>query len=212
MAIAAGDLLVTKVYCTAGDQTAINVRFWDVSAVTMAITDQQATDAISDKMGTLMKPMMGTAGNYYGCSLYTRVVNSRAPIALLGNSTVNSGTGSTASDVLPRQVSGIVAFKGSLLGHSVKGRAFIPFPPEVNNNANGHPDATYTGLLAALGTMYQGPTTFTHLISGATITLRGKLVPLSGTGDVAITIVTPRAKWATQRRRGDFGKVNAPPF
>ena len=86
----------------------------------------------------------------------------------------------------------------------------MPFPSPAANETNGTPTAGYISLLAnyAAGmrsnfNIIDGPVTATYnmcLYAG------GVATPLF------VTSSRQRDAWATQRRRGDFGKVNGLPF
>lgn len=118
----------------------------------------------------------------------------------------SAAAGTDATDRLPKQVSGLLTKNTAFGGPRYRGRLYMPFPSEGFNDVDGRPNGAYTGRLQTWGTQYfQGMT----VTSGADTS---SLVPIiyhrdTNTWDV-VTSVLVRGRWATQRRRGDFGRPN----
>ena len=137
------------------------------------------------------------------------------PLTVEAVSTFAGGAGNVAGDPLPFQVAGIATKKTNLPGKSFRGRVYLPFPSEASNDVDGNPTMGY-GTLAQT---FLAAVQLSYIISATPPAPPGdnaSFTPcvwsrklLQGTFTIAHAF---KDKWATQRRRGDFGKPNTPPF
>lgn len=126
-------------------------------------------------------------------------------------STTLANQGALAGDPLPKQVSGIITKRTGNPGSKGRGRCYIPFPTEGVNDATGVPTAAYTTLLSNLAAALQQ-----NLLIGLapnTTTLSPCVFRRSNPASSFLVLShQQRNRWATQRRRGDYGKSNVSPF
>jgi hypothetical protein len=128
----------------------------------------------------------------------------------VGNTTGN-GFGDNAGDALPRQTSGIISLVTALGGRKNRGRVYVPFPSETDNAIAGHPTAGYVTALGDLAAILTGP----YIGVGAGGNTNDLQPVILHRVDGSVTPITghfERSFWATQRRRGDFGRPNTGPF
>lgn len=132
------------------------------------------------------------------------------PVGAKAISTSAQGPGVVAGDPLPKQTSGLIAKRTSLGGRRNRGRAYVAFPAEDDSTGNAQPSP---GYVAALGNLANQMAAVIVVADGpGSITLQpvvfSRTAPETAT---PITNCTPSDFWATQRRRGDFGRPNMPP-
>ena len=127
--------------------------------------------------------------------------------------------GTVGSSVVPKQVSGVISIYTPLAGQKNRGRVYFPFLPTTFADPAGRLSAAgYTAWNTNKSNFIPLATDITA--GPATVSLalvvrhgRGEIafpVP-AGTATTADTLITQRSL-GTQRRRGDYGRVNANPF
>lgn len=202
-----GDTWLLRVACITDDQAAINTYYLIVSGVVGGtVLDTDAAAAYNTLLAPLYKAVLSEEAEYYGVSL-GRVLP--APKTVPAKNISARGVGDVAGDMLPGQVSGIISFATAFAGRKFRGRVFIPFPSETDNAAH-IPVAGYGTRLQALATAMLAPLTVTAGASSATFT--PFLFHRNDGSSTKITTMLAKRLWATQRRRGDFGQRNPPPF
>lgn len=115
--------------------------------------------------------------------------------------------GAAVSTVISTQTSGICTLKTALAGRKYRGRFYMPFPVADNVDTDGSPNAGYVADLDTLAG---------DIVTDITIT------PAGGSSEISpviwhkatstftpVTGHTARKEWATQRRRGQFGRPNS---
>jgi hypothetical protein len=125
-----------------------------------------------------------------------------------------AGAGTGGTDALPRQVAGLTAWKTALAGRAFRGRTFWPFPSAAFDTGDGVPTAAavtaYTNLaVEALNFVTVGDVTNRSIIA---LVIRNKPVRGVPWTSTPVTVGTTFNKWATQRRRGTFGRANVSPI
>lgn len=207
--LADGDIIEVRHVSHYDDQVGLNRRYFEVSnSAGGGITDQEAAGGLDGIAAPLYKACMAAAATYRGVSVQ-RALPAPRTVAVV--STANAGAGLNAGDVLPKQVSGLISLRTDFAGRAFRGRAYIPFPSEASNAADSQPVAGYITVLDNLAAYLIGA----HIIAGgggASATLTGVLwrPPAGVTYTYAQAISSNR--WATQRRRGDYGAQNPLPF
>jgi len=191
------------------DQAGLMVHHYRCSASGGAgVTDQNAVDALSTIFAPLVKAMLSINAAYAGATLQIIRPNLRPTVY----STNSNGIGMVAGDPLPRQAAGLITLRTNEAGRKGRGRKYVPFPSE-GDNANGvGPAPAYMANAATLGAAFVAQRVITAMV-GDTATLVPVIYHRAnpiGSPDVSSYFV--RAKWATQRRRGSFGKPNQSPF
>lgn len=193
-----------------GFQVGLNVTHWRVSIIVGAQPGDPIIAAAFDAgFAGVYKTLMHAQATYYG----VRVQKIEPqPVLFPAVSANNSGIGTAGAAGLPSQNSGLVTFRTPYAGRSFRGRLYMPFPAEQDNvDATGRPTNGYITNLNALANFYRTP--LVAQLAGNSVTLelgvRGRSIP----SFIVVNAHVVRPFWATQRRRGDFGRPNViPPF
>ena len=208
MSLAAGDTVELRVFVVRGEQTAINVRHYQVGAVGGAgITEEQFAAHMAVLLAPRYKALIGTTAHFRGCGV--RKINP-LPVGLEKYSTASAGFGTVVGEAMAGQLCGLISLRTNFAGRSARGRIYVPFPTEGQSDTNGRPMGAYSALLGNLGD---------DLIVAQTVVSGANSATLHPTiwsrknrvGNVVLAHIEP-LKWATQRRRGDFGTPNASPI
>jgi len=204
------DILEYRVVSSQGDQMALNVRHLVVDVISGLPTTQQAVDALEAVISTPYKPLLSAQSTFRGVDL--RVVFPIPTVADIA--TFNQGIGGVVGEDLPKQAGGVISLRSATPGRTGRGRMYIPFPGEADNENPGRPIATYVTRLATLGTSVSAPLVVDDML-GNSATLSAVILngPPAAPGNFKrVTNTIARTFWGTQRRRGDFGAKNIPPF
>jgi hypothetical protein len=118
--------------------------------------------------------------------------------------------GTVSGNPLPKQVTGLLRLLTAAGGSAGKGRLYIPYPGDSNNGA-AVPDGTYQTNLATFASILTTPLSV-PAVGGGTASCNWAVFskafntynPINGTQVMPF--------WATQRKRGDFGKINVSPI
>lgn len=219
--MAVGDLYQARIWSFLGDQAAVCVRHYRISAQVGTTVNWGIflANVLDTTIVAAYKALLSSAATYRGVD--AQRVWPFPP--LVSESFVGSaGLGSVAGDALPTQVSGLIKFTTALAGRKYRGRLYMPFPGEIDSDVNGKPITTYVTRLSTLGGALLGNLSLTFAGDTATAVpiIPGKtLVPgsspkkfiLNGTY-TDITGRLSRLAWATQRKRGGFGQKNVVPI
>jgi len=208
-----GDLLQIRTVCYTPQQISMNVLHYEVAAVAgVPLTLSQIALLYETRVATLYKAMMPATARWRGCD----VRNLMLPMTLTFPSVSLDNTGTSGTQLVPTQSSYLIrnqaAFGGrKYIGHVYPGFVTLSF---VDNDGQltAPGQAALDLLLAGLGP--------TALLVGDTgqaslaLTIRHPNTP----GPIVAPVWTRVASMvsspliATQRRRGDYGARNSPPF
>lgn len=155
----------------------------------------------------ILQSLMATDVSILGCKV---AILDQIPYPLPGIATSTS-TGALVAPTLPGQASGIITKVTEFSGRKYRGRVYVPFPAPSQNDVDNTPTDNYVSNLLLLSQqLFAQPWTITD-DGGNMVTvlayLRQKLAPHNLT---PITGGNPRKEWATQKRRGDYGRTNSP--
>lgn len=198
------DSLRVSIFCRIQNQVAVNVRGYQLDAFAPVDVDgETVADAFYSHFSASYIAVMSSLADFYGVSVMFAANTVNPQVA---NSTIPPSDGLVDEDPLPTQTCGLISLTTGFTGRSNRGRIYLPFPAESNNNASGLPDDPYvTGLLAIrdklIETVTAGPSSFVPVL------LNAQNLP-----NRRITGGRVRNRWATQRRRGAFGSPNNVPF
>lgn len=205
-----GSILKADTVCTVPGQISVMTHKLQMTSITGAPTFT-STDFLAQydlDMATLLVPLLSAGATYYGTQV--SLMNPIGPAPRPDNTTINEAPGSGGAGLMPTQTSGLISWYSGQLGKVGQGRTYVPFPSPTQNEANGTPVAGYISLLAALGS---------HLRSNIVIApgvVIGTFEKCLYAGGIStpffVDYATPRDAWATQRRRGAYGKVNKNPW
>lgn len=203
-----GDYFRLRVVCYTSSQVGINTAHFRCTAETgVGSTDQQVADAFDAALAPRYKAAISGGARYRGCSVQ-RISPGipTVPAFAIGN----DGIGTVAGGMMGTQLSGLVSARTSLAGRRYRGRVYIPFPAEDSNAATGVPEAAYIVAIDDIGDELYS---VFPVVNGGNSTTndpvvwhRGLLLGTPITGWLA------RPSWATQRRRGAYGRQNTTPF
>lgn len=218
--IAVNQVIQIRIWTSTPDafnQAAVNTIYYQALSVgASGATDQDIVTQIDSEIATQYKAMMTGAGVYHG--VQGQLLGLVSPYsALFGMvfSNVNTGPGTVAGAILPTQVSGLISMGTPLAGRRHRGRIYIPFPGQADDSGQSTPTSGYVTKLNALRNL---------LFANQNISQGGRtaaLLPVimhskreDGTKEAPtiITSHTSSSLWATQRKRGDFGRPNKSPI
>lgn len=204
-----GDLLEGRLFCTAGDQTSVNVIHYEVISIQGGTVSQEAaTDDLATHFANSYKGALCAAATYNGAGLrrITPLIPTSETFSPNG-----AGPGNLIGTLMPRQVCGLITKRTATPGPRGRGRFYVAFPPEEANEGNGVPTVPYVGLITALANALDDDVIAVDEVGLGTATLRLQLVNRLTFQHLEVTRCDPRAKWATQRRRGSYGRPNVSP-
>lgn len=191
-----------------GDQiglTSLHCRMTNVAGTTSYDTVAQL---ISSLTHLEMKALICNESTFKGI-LVQRVFPKPVAVPVVWNA--NAGVGTGGANPLPRQVSGLLATRTDFGGRRFRGRMYIPFPSEsMNDTPDAQPTQPYKDALAAFAAkLLPG---FEDAVGPDTWRAQPVLIDQTTGGTTDIVTMIVRSRWATQRRRGDFGAKNVSPI
>lgn len=197
-------------------QLGLNVVYYRVTTDDNMPVDSHAILSGYDiAVAPLYLAMLGSDCEYYG----SQIQSVTTPIFAPDNTSVNQAQSATGSLSLPNQVSGIITKRSGLAGRAHRGRMYIPFPAQIFDSGTGFPTLAYIALLQAIATQTLTSQTYPSLITANNGTLvpqvygKQQLVPpFNAAHQEDVTGYTVQPRWATQRRRGQYGAFNALPW
>lgn len=211
--MALNDIYKVRIVCNTDTQIGMNVTYWKEvltgDPVVPALSFALALDAI---LAPLYRGFMSPDALYRGldCQLISPTVG------LAFTSVGNTGAGSAGGANIPQQVSGLLAWKSVPASRASRGRTYIPFPSTSFSDPTGYMLPAGQAALDAI----RAALVATCVVPGATIPSQYQMVHRQKTGAGPPptfsynTIVEglSRDRFATQRRRGQYGRRNLPPF
>lgn len=211
--VVAGDIVVSQVVCysTAEQQSAVLNRYWYVFSVTGgSVTFGQIATQLDTNWNAQYLAMMPNVASYRGTRV-RRVFPVVPAMAQWEAEIGNAGNGSEGSIGLPTQTCLLIQLYTDFVGKKAQGRQYVPFISSNFVTSTGIPNsaAITAGLLIAA-----------ELTSPVTVTAGGGsavIVPILFNPVVPSTVYqlkradVPPA-FATQKRRGLFGRTNKVPF
>lgn len=198
-------------YTAALGQIAVNRRLFKLTAFSGgAPTTLDLVGGISAWVAGLWKACLSEDTRFQGARLRTFLPNVGEQWA---ETVADAGIGTFAVDshVAPAQITGLMRLYTDIRGKRGEGRTFVGFPPLESLDTDSTPVVGYVAAVEALAVKYTG----VQLIDFGAFTFTGSF-GLSDAGPPATfgTFTSnnvPKA-FATQRRRGEFGRLNTPPL
>jgi hypothetical protein len=207
-----GDYVSVRVVCYTATQVGINRVFGKVTNVTgTGVTQAAVLTQIDTDIAALYKAYISENASLRGFGI--RNLTTRT---LEVTNVTSAGVGGSTFPVLPTQVRGLVSYGTADAGPRGRGRHYIPFPSAEYQTAGGAPTNTYIGGINQIGDEWKTP-----MVLGAganTLTLTWGLAIWGAGAHITPTGLRPfltrngRAKFATQRRSGGYGRQNSLPF
>jgi len=211
-------ILHARFYCTMQSQVSVNNIFYDVDGGggAVAATDQDTICGILDNLANDNYPaLLSELAKYHRMSVQDLIYNGVDAWRyehLENFHTIRNTDGLVTGEALPKQVAGLIQKRTGFSGLGGRGRIYLPFPGEDSNFGNATPSAAYTVDLQDFADALLHPTAIT--IPGTTYTLY-PIVFCAARGGYTfqrrLSGATASFRWATCRKRGDFGRVNSLP-
>lgn len=199
-ALVAGEYVEVKAYCQNDAQQAINSYFFQVGSVVGGVfTDETMASQIGADLATLYKPWLPSVCRYNGVRVQVLGIAPR-PVYQISRS--GAGVGARASAPLPSLTALLVSKFTQMGGSAGRGRTYLPFWSEADNDANGLPEAAGVALADALALYIFSPVVF--LVGGVTLTLNPVLWNrFTSTGTPITSYVIRDTTWYHQVRRAN---------
>lgn len=209
--MALGDKYKVLTCCYITGQISLNTFYVEITNVVgVEPSDLQKANAIDAIFAPLYKPLMPPAATYYGVA----VQKEGAPPGPLIGTSVNSGGGTGAGGFIATQVSFLASRKTALGGRHGRGRIYPGFPDSSHMNTNGQPKAAAVALIQTLANVQLTTINAVTIAPAGNCDMQFRLknIILGGTFYDPIVSVAASTRFATQRRRGDYGRLNPLPW
>jgi len=212
-----GDYVQVRAWTVDGDQASVQRMWYFCNGHTgSAATDQEVADLLEALLAPLYKPIINNRATWPG--LQVQVLKGSIWSAEV-QSVVHAGAGTGGADALPRQTAGLIGWRTPLGGRQYRGRMYLPFPATAHDTGDGVPTAAYVTAATTLTSNWLTDNFFGSGGNSVQILPIIKHGPTKGTPPVPpvspwtlITTGITNNKWATQRRRGAYGRVNNSPI
>lgn len=202
-------VLEVSLYHQMDAQVAINVLKYIVLSVTSTPSDLDLAEAIGSNYDDNILPWLASEATYAGNKVRILYPGPLLPPPVFSSAGAGSGLGGAA---IPGQCTGLLRKKGSVQGPKGRGRIYVPFPGNSMRTSDSVSTAGRTALddIANLLIDTDGKPSFTTV--GGVVNLQ-MILSLNGSPPNAIPVIGyDRANsFATQKRRGIFGRVNVLP-
>lgn len=212
--LAVGAVYKMRTYCFQGNQAGINTRYFKVLSLTGApASEASICSALDGTLAPFYKLLLANTALYIGTNIQNQTLPLPfpQPVGFSGN----QGIGTAGATPLPGQISGIYTVQTGFAGRGFRGRVYVPFPATAGSTTTAPPLMTgaYQTQLQDLANVCVGNQTVAA--GGATYAIVYGLVHSKPLALKGVFIASTAAKfglnWATQRRRGDFGRLNTQP-
>lgn len=208
--IVIGGVVRHVMYNTIAGQVSVTKRDWQLTSITGGSTISSGS-VVADfdvLFGALFADCMSADAQYYGSQLYYQTPTGPRPRP--STSKAGATIGVDVSPLLPTQTCGLISLYSDILGKTGQGRVYVPFPAVSTQDTNGTPKPLYLTVLTALATNLVGTRGVTD--GAVTGTFTPVLYVPGGAPPKPLLHYIVRDAWATQRRRGSFGRLNSTPF
>lgn len=208
-----GMVLQARAWCSDSQQVSVTTFHYRVDAIAGPLcTDVDFLTAWDTIYSPLFYGLVNNNGSYLGATMQ---ILSPGPLGLMRKRTAGAHVGTGGADALPSQTSGLIRWGTNQGGRAYQGRVYIPFPSEQGNNTIGYPIAGYLIGLDLIGNEYVNHTAWT--LNAGTQTINPVLLHRKNKSGVTpapsvISSWQSSNQWATQRKRGAFGRPNTSPF
>lgn len=211
-----------RIYCydTPPTQVSINTVYLKITnaAGVGTMSEQSMCNQLDVLWAARYKPCLANGATYFGLTVQRVDIPTPLPISLFSKGNTGAGTGGAGT--LPNQVAGLISLKTQNAGRHYRGRIYTPFLPVSASDANGLMTAAYVAILQAdIASSLQS---IEGIVSGANtvsglyqVRTRIKVVgpPVSFiTSYNPVLVGQAIQRFATQRRRGQYGRNNPIPF
>lgn len=210
-----GDVLEVRNVCLNSfhDQIGVNVLHYRVIAQgSFTPTLAEIATNLRGDFEPLYQLTLANEARYSGVG-----VKNMAPVATEEHVASVAGVfGTSGLNEMPSQVSYLVGIKTGFAGPGHRGRIYVPFPSTTLVDSQGNMNAAGITAIQLWAAGMPLTKTIVSGVNSVTIQLcilrrvQGGLPLVPPQSDLAVS-VHPRFKFATQRRRGDYGRINPLP-
>lgn len=206
--IVTGDIIQERIVCYGQGQISINVRHWRCYAHsgTGGTTAQMATNRAPVRKADYIN-VLSSAFRFRGVGIQ-RIFP--APPTDESIDVTQDAAGTIAGNAMSMQTAGVITLRTGVAQRKARGRVYLPFPSEADNDATGKPEAAYNGFANVLAVNLVG--SITVGAGGNTSSLQQVVWSRKFQTYHAITDAFATKKWGTQRRRGSYGQANQLPW
>lgn len=209
--VIAGDILEVVARCDAPDaQAGENVLHYTVSASAGAgLGLRYISETLRSIFAPLYAPLLANTCQFTAV-FATQIFPLPRSITIRSTGAATLGTGGATP--LPEQCAGLFTKLTINGGRTGRGRAYIPFPPELLNGATGRPLPAYITALTSLALALTIPQNMTVGANSVTLfpCIVNRKMPLGLAATTPVLDYFVRQGWATQRRRSYYGRTNPP--
>jgi hypothetical protein len=210
------DILEVRTVCTNADQLSLNVyhyRTTFTAGPAPGVTIAEMAASLSAIFSPGYQTIMPASAVYRG----TGVKNMMIPPTQEATSTAGAGPGVASGSEIPQQVTYLVNFKTANSGRGFRGRVYPGFVANSFVNTSGNMNAAGFTAIQLMAATIVGNFTITSGPNQTTIQLvilrrQANKLPLLFPTTADVITITARNAFATQRRRGDFGRTNTTPL
>lgn len=211
-ALSVADVCKVQIYTFDTTQIGINTFWYKVLAVgAIPSTDQDVATTFDAAVSTQMLRILNNNAEYRGIRVQIYLALTATPTFVDVISVAGAGAGTGGATSLAKQVAGITSWYTNQPRQAFRGRSYWPFPAAEHDTGDGFPDAAYVVQINDLSNQiknYSNPST-----GGRIATVQQVLFNRKTKGFTPIASYLARPLWATQRRRGSYGRPQgAPPF
>ena len=211
----AGGLYQVRIWTVQAEQAAVNTIYYLCSSNSgTLVTDVDLAFYTEALVAPIYKSVMSTDVSFRGTQVTMINPGGAVPSTVFSNAAF--GPGSLTPPDCPRQVSGLFTWTTNLSGRRFRGHFYMPFPSTSVVATDGVPTAAYQTVLVNLANALITQNTIPHVGGGGSATVN--LVLHHRPGKTPTPLATPITgkvvpnKFATQKRRGSYGKPNGSPI
>jgi len=210
MPLALNDILEVTTYCTLFEQVGINVLHYSVSGIVGAgRTQQEVCDLLDTRWKGFMVELISSEASADGLTIQN-LSQPTVPPSVSANA---AEVGLVGGHPLPRQTAGFIRKRSQFAGRRGTGRMYAPFATEDSNDPNfGAPSNGYVNSLQQFADGMMPLATFDLGVGMDRIGLQSGVYSPTDVLFTPMLKATAVQKWATQRRRGSFGRPEVSPF
>jgi hypothetical protein len=208
--LAAGNQLLVMPWVADSEQAAVNALHYQVLSISGApTTDQDVANYCDAQFGPVYGPIINNTATYRGTQC--RVLNlTPEPVTVFSNT--HATTGSAGAIGMSRQTCGLIAYYTNTGGRKGRGRTYIPFPSVAQDQGFGIPTAGYVALATTVASTILAVSVVPNAAATGSATLIFAIYDKTTKVMTQVTSKVVRTVWATQRRRGSYGRANVSPI
>lgn len=171
------------------------------------IADQDFADQASMFYSSLIVTIMPSTCYYDGVIVS---LPARSPQPASVKSNLGNGSGSSGSQVANTQATALISLPSGLSGQKNRGRSYLPFVTATFIGTDGFPTSGFQTLLLTIAAAFAAFQGFT--VGGASATFNQVIYHAALKIWTYVYLWVAKRRFATQRRRGNYGKNRTPPI